>query len=305
MPNLSSRPTALTLLRAAGVALALGASGLALALAAPGVAHAADQPAAAKTADPVVARVNKVEIHNSQVLAAIQTLPPQVRSLPEDKLFSNILDQMVDRELLYQAAETAKLQNDPEVKERMADLRQRVMEEVYLTRAVNAEVTDAKLRVAYDKMVKAMPKQEEVHARHILVKTEAEAKEVIAELNKGADFAALAKEKSTGPSAKTGGDLGYFTKDQMVPAFSTAAFALKTGEYTKTPVQTEFGWHVIQVLDRRTAPPPTFDASKDELRKQLAQAAIGNMVPSLRGKAKIVEYNSDGSPMAAPAAPPK
>lgn len=306
MRNLFSRRLpAPSLLRRAALGLVSGALGLALLAGMPGGAQAAAKAAAKSASDPVVARVNNVEIRNSQVLAAIQTLPPQYRSLPEAQLFPNILDQMVVRELLYQQAEKDKLQNDAEVKQQVEEARRRAMEEAYLTRSVNKDITDAKLKAAYAEMIKTLPKQEEVHARHILVKTEAEAKEVIAELNKGADFAKLAKEKSTGPSAKNGGDLGYFTKDQMVPAFADAAFALKPGQYTKTPVKTQFGWHVIEVLDRRIAPPPSFADSEDQLRKQLAQGAISSLIQQLRAKSKVVEYNMDGTPRTAPAAPAK
>src|SRR6185437_5838990 len=142
--------------------------------------------------------------------------------------------------------------------------------------------------------------KEEVKARHILLPTEAAAKEVIAQLDKGADFAALAKEKSTDPSKETGGELGYFTRDDgMVPEFADAAFKLKKGEYTKTPVHTQFGWHVIEVEDRREVKPPSFEESKPQLKEEAARAAVGSKLKELRGKAKIETFALDGSPLPA------
>ncbi|KAA6205036.1 MAG: hypothetical protein DU429_04110 [Candidatus Tokpelaia sp.] len=123
-------------------------------------------------------------------------------------------------------------------------------------------IPDKELKARYDKEVAAMPPEPEIHAEHILVKTQKEAQDIIKQLAKGADFEKLAKEKSIDGTASLGGDLGYFTPGQMVEAFDKAAFALKKGEYTKQPVQTQFGWHIIKVLDIRTKQPPTFDEMK-------------------------------------------
>jgi peptidyl-prolyl cis-trans isomerase C len=160
--------------------------------------------------------------------------------------------------------------------------------------------TDAKLHEQYDKFLKEQPAKEEVSARHILVPSEDEAKAVIAELNKGADFATLAKQKSTDPAKDTGGDLGFFSRDAMVPEFADAAFKLGKGEYTKTPVHTQFGWHVIKVDDRRTAAPPSFEESKDELTSEVARDIITAKLKALRDGAKVETFPFDGSPPAKP-----
>ncbi|HUN51738.1 MAG TPA: peptidylprolyl isomerase, partial [Candidatus Sulfotelmatobacter sp.] len=249
-----------SLLRAAALSLAL-AVGLAL----PASAQA---PAAA--GDPVVAKVNNEVIHRSEVANVIAGLPDQYRAYPADALFGAVLGQMIDQRLMAEAAEAAKLADDPDVKRRIALAHDSVLQQAYISREVEKGLTEERLKAAYAKRMKEEPPQEEVHARHILVKTEAEAKELIVELQKGADFATLAKSKSTdAASNQDGGDLGYFTKDRMVPEFAEAAFAMKPGEISKTPVQTKFGWHVIKVEDRREG--PTFEDAKEELRGEVAK----------------------------------
>ena len=249
--------------------------------------------------DPIVARVNGAVIHRSDLKLAMESLPQQYRALPLKVLYKPLLNQIVDRELIAQAAEREKLTQDPEVKQRLAVARQQALESVYIERQLKGEVTEAKLQALYEAKVKTMKPVEEVRARHILVKTKAEAEAIIADLKKGANFAKLAKEKSIDPSASNGGELGYFTEDQMVPSFAKAAFALKPGQYSQTPVHTPFGWHVIEVEARRTKPVPTFKEMEPKLRQEAIQNVIANVVEKLRGKAKVQLYNEDGSPMSA------
>ncbi|HEX7968464.1 MAG TPA: peptidylprolyl isomerase, partial [Stellaceae bacterium] len=225
-------------------------------LAAPAWAQTAKPAKPAAGSDPVVARVNGAELHRSDVVEALRGLPPQVQQQPMDKLYPALLDQMVGTMLVSQEGRKQKLQNDTEVKKRLALAQDQIIADAYVQRMLEKSVTDQKLHARYDKFVKEAPPREEVHARHILVGSEDEAKAVIAELKKGGDFAKLAQDKTTDPSGKTsGGDLGYFTKEDMMPEFADAAFKLKPGEITQTPVKTQFGWHVIKVEDRRQAKP--------------------------------------------------
>ncbi len=263
-------------------------------------AQTAPVTATAKPADdPVVARVNGSELHRSDVYAAQRSLPQQYQQAPIEQIYSRLLDQMVQGMLIADAGRKEKLADDPEVKRRVALAENREIQEVYLNHLVEAATTDARLHEQYDKFIKGQPAREEVSARHILVASEEEAKAIIVELGKGADFAAVAKQKSTDPAKDTGGDLGYFTRDSMVPEFADAAFALGKGEYTKVPVHTQFGWHVIKVEDRRSAPPPTFEESKDELTTELAREVIAAKVQSLKDGAKVETFALDGSPMPA------
>lgn len=249
--------------------------------------------------DPVVARVNGAELHRSDVIAAQRSLPQQYQQVPLEQFYPRLLDQLVTGMLIADAGRKAKLADDPEVKARTARAEDRIIQEVYINRAVEAAATDAKLHEQYDKFVKEQPAKEEVSARHILVASEDEAKAIIGDLGKGADFATIAKQKSTDPAKDTGGDLGFFTRDSMVPEFADAAFNLGKGEYTKTPVHTQFGWHVIKVEDRRTAPPPSFEESKEELTGEIAREAITAEVKALRDGAKIETFTLDGAPMPA------
>jgi peptidyl-prolyl cis-trans isomerase C len=266
-------------------------------------AFLAAAPALAQAAtadDPIVARVDGVELHKSDVEAARESLPSEVKQMPLERIYPMLLNQLVGGMLLTEAAQKAKLADDPEVKKRLAALKESVMQQVYVDRVVDAATTDDKLHQRYEKEIKNQKPKEEVKARHILVPTEAEAKNIIAQLDKGADFSTLAKEKSTDPSKETGGELGYFSRDDgMVPEFVDAAFKLKKGEYTKAPVHTQFGWHVIQVEDRREAAPPSFEDSKPQLKEEAAREAVGSKLRELRGKAKIETFALDGSPLPA------
>jgi peptidyl-prolyl cis-trans isomerase C len=270
-------------------------------LATPVWAQAAKPAAAAK--DPVVARVNGFDLHRSDIEEAARSLPPQARQQPADKIYAALLDQMIATTLVAQAARKAKIQDDPEVKRRLVLIEDQVMAQLYVDHLVEKGVSEQKLKADYDKYIKTAPPREEVSARHILLANEADAKAVIEQLNKGADFATLAKEKSTDPAGKTsGGDLGWFSKDQMVPEFADAAFKLKKGEITQTPVKTQFGWHVIKLEDRRTAPPPTFEQMKPQLADQAARELVAAKMKELKASAKVEVFNGDGSKPGGPPA---
>lgn len=236
--------------------------------------------------DPLVATVNGAPIHRSDVLRAASALPPQYQAQLE-QIFPALVERLVDFKLLAEAADAAGLAKDEEVKRRLAELREDVMREVYLERQIAERIDDASLRARYETFLEQNPGKAEIHARHILVEDEATAKEVIAELDKGTDFAELAKERSTGPSSARGGDLGFFTADQMVPEFSEQAFALNDGQHSEKPVQTQFGWHVIKVEERRTSAQPTFEAVEEQLREDLSRDAIGTVLNDLRAGAEI------------------
>ena len=249
-------------------------------------------------ADPVIARIDGQPILRSEMQATMQSLPAQTRGMPIETLYPMLLERVIDLRLIGSAARGAKLEDDPAVKKRIADAADRVLQEAFLTRAVEGKVTDAALREKYKAYAAQIPGQDEVNARHILVKTEVEAKAVIVELQKGADFADLAKKRSIDPGAATGGDLGYFTREQMVPEFSEAAFELKKGEVTQAPVKSSFGWHVIRVEDKRTSGPPSFEEVKDELSEGLSREVIQELLQDLRGKVKVERFNLDGTPKA-------
>jgi peptidyl-prolyl cis-trans isomerase C len=261
-------------------------------------------PAAADPNDPVVIRINggEIQIHRSDIVALQKSLGPQVASLPLDQFYQKAADRLIAVNLLGEAAKQAKLDADPAVKKELDNAKENILANAYVAHLQQTGASDEQLKALYDKTVKDEPGKPEVHARHILVKTEDEAKAIIAELDKGGDFAKLADEKSTDKGGN-GGDLGWFNKDQMVPEFSEAAFKLAKGEYTKAPVKTQFGYHVIKVEDTRISAPPTFDEAKEKLKSQLAVQLFQDKLKELKSKAKIEQFALDGSPLPPPAPP--
>jgi peptidyl-prolyl cis-trans isomerase C len=250
--------------------------------------------------DPVIARVNGIDIHQSDLAIAEDEIGSNMPTMAPEKKRDYLITYLADVVMLAQAAEQQKLSDNADVKHELAFEHNKVLMEAMLQKAGAAAQTDEALHKVYDDAVKQMHPEEEVHARHILVATEDEAKAIEAELKKGADFATLAKEKSKDPSgASNGGDLGWFTKDQMVPAFSEAAFKLDKGQISD-PVHTQFGWHIIQVEDKRSKPTPTFDQVKPQLESFVARRAQAELVDNLRKTAKIERLDQP----AAPAAPP-
>jgi len=258
-------------------------------------AQAAAKPAAPANSggasDPVVARVDGQPILRSEVLATMDTLPPQYRAMPIEAIFPALVGQIIDRKLVVAAAKKEKLETDADYKKRMAELQDRVLEQVYINKKIDAQLTDAVLKKEYDKL----PTESKVRASHILVKTRDEAVQVIREISGGAKFEDVAAKKSLDPSGKQGGDLGFFTKEQMVAPFSDAAFKMKQGEISKSPVETQFGWHVIRVEEIQADAKPAFAEVRDELRDQMSDTVFGDVIEKLRASAKIERFAPDGS----------
>jgi peptidyl-prolyl cis-trans isomerase C len=282
--------------RLLAVAMALGAPAGGLAL-----AQTASAPPAAATAttaaDPVLATVDGAPIRTSDLSLAAESLPPQARSLPPQQLYPMLLDQLIDARALLEAARRQGLDKDPDVQRAVQAAQDRALETALLNKVVRPQVTDAAVKARFDQDNAGKSGEPEIHARHILVADEATAKKITADLKKGGDFAALSKQYSKDPGASAqGGDLGFFKKADMVPEFSAAAFTLKDGEITPVPVHTQFGWHVIQVIEHRTSQPPAYEDVRDQLRQQMVQAAVQKEVTAARAAVKVEVFNSDGTP---------
>jgi len=264
-----------------------------------GVARAADE-------DPVVARVNGVDIHQSDLAFAEEEIGGNMPTIPPEQKRDYLVNYLVDVIVLSQAAEKQKLGDRPDVKRRLAFDHNRLLMESLLQDSGKSALSDEAERKVYDEAVKQVKNEEEVHARHILVPTEDEAKAILAQLKGGADFAALAKEKSKDPGAAEGGDLGYFTKEQMVPEFAEVAFKLGKGQLSD-PVKTQFGWHIIKVEDKRTRPTPTFEQVKPQIENYVAHRAQAEMVENLRKSATVERLDKPAAadPSLNPAAPAK
>lgn len=218
-------------------------------------------------ADPVIAKVGAVEIHESELKLAIAGLDPQLANLPDDQKRVAALSSIIDVKLLAADADKEGLKDSADFKQRLAFLTDRELHNAYFKKHVVDAVTPEEVKARYEKEVAAITPEDEIRARHILVKTEEEAKAVIKDLDAGKDFVEIAKEKSTDPNKSEGGDLGYFAKGRMVPEFENAAFALEKGAYSKEPVKTQFGFHVIKVEDKRKQQPPALDQVEAQVRQ--------------------------------------
>lgn len=217
----------------------------------------------------VVAKVGDAEITEADIAFAAQDLGQQLQRFPPAQWRQILLDVVVDMELLAQAARQDGLDQDPDFKKQLAFLELQALRNAYIAQKIDGAISDEDMQAAYDKEYADYEGPEEVNARHILVSDKAEAEALIKELDGGADFVELAKEKSTGPSGPNGGDLGYFGQGQMVKPFEDAVFALEPGDYAKEPVETQFGWHVIKLEDKRRQEKPAFEQVVGELRQQL------------------------------------
>jgi peptidyl-prolyl cis-trans isomerase C len=235
----------------------------------------------------VYATVDGSDIKGSDINTFIQKLPPQLQAAPADKLLEMIVNQMVNDRLVAKEAAKEGLDKDPEVAKRIDDAKQQVIRDVYVEKQLKGKVSDADVKAKYDEVVKNTPPQDEIRASHILVKDEATAKDIIKQLHGGAKFADLAKKYSIDPTKEQGGDLGYFVRGAMVKEFGDAVFAMKKGEVTKEPVHTQFGYHVIKVVDRRPQEKPPFDKVKDQIKAQLTDQQIRDLVKKLRDGAKV------------------
>lgn len=259
------------------------------------VSVVASAPARAAEDDQVVATVDGEKIYLIDVKEARKTLPEQYQKVPFEMIYPALVDSIVDTKLASNNARIRNLDQTAAFKKRMRRIEDQMLQRVVLTQEMAAGITDDALEKNYAKLVKSFAEKEEVRARHILVKTEKDAKEIIEKLKGGADFAAMAKEKSTGPSGPGGGDLGFFAQGQMVPEFDKVVFDLKPGELHGDPVKTQFGWHVIKVEERRKKEVPPFEKVKEQLRAEMSQSLGAAYVEGLRDKAKIVRFTLDGS----------
>ena len=236
--------------------------------------------------DPVMAKVGDIEIRRSEVVKFAESIP----NIPQEQIeliLPELVGQVVDLKLITKEATSSGLGNDPEVQKRVRDVKERILVEVFLNRALEKEVTDAAVEKAYQDYLTENPPVREVSARHILVEEEETGKDLIKQLDEGADFATLAKEHSTGPSGPGGGDLGFFQAEQMVKPFSDAAFGMKVGEHSTAPVQTRFGWHVIKVDAERDSEQPTKEQLDGQLRSELSRSAYEGIVENLKNGVEI------------------
>jgi peptidyl-prolyl cis-trans isomerase C len=269
---------------------------------------AAGLPARAED-NPVLAKVNGSEIRASDVALAEEELGQSLAQMDPATRKENVLAFLIDMKIVSKAAEDKKVENNEDFKKRLAFTRNRLLMDSLLATEGKAATTDEAMKKVYEDATKQITGEQEVHARHILVETEDEAKAIKVELDKGGDFAELAKKKSKDPGASDGGDLGFFTKEQMVPEFSAVAFAMEPGKISD-PVKSQFGWHIIKVEEKRNRKAPEFEQVKAQIETYVTRKAQADYVAKLREAAKVERMDkpeetakSDAKPDAAPAKP--
>ncbi|MBB6469619.1 peptidylprolyl isomerase [Aminobacter carboxidus] len=250
--------------------------------------QAAAPAAAAVDPNAIVATINGQNVSEADITLAEQDLGQQFGNLPPEQRRAAALSSIIEIRLMAAQAVEKGLDKDADFQRRVAFLDQRALHGELVEKEVAGKITDDEIRARYDKEIAAQKPVNEVHARHILVKTKEEADAIVKKLEAGDDFQKLANENTTDPSGKTsGGDLGFFGPGQMVPEFEKAALALEVGAYTKEPVQTQFGWHIIKVEDKRSQQPPAFDTVKDQVRSLLIREKYIELVKQVRTAGKV------------------
>jgi peptidyl-prolyl cis-trans isomerase C len=242
--------------------------------------------------DKVIAKVNGHEITTTEVEIAAEDIVLQLTDLPPKLRFPFIVEYLVERHLLAQAAVKEGVAESEEYKDRLAFYQAKSLRDAYFYKNIRPTISDEDVKTAYEKEASKIKVAERVRARHILVATEKEAKDVIARLEKGEKFEDLAKNLSRDGSKEYGGDLGYFSAEEMVPEFSKAAFALKVGGLSK-PIKTNYGWHVIKLEDRKKGGAQPFDQVRGSIRAILTRKKVQEKVLELRKLAKIEILDPD------------
>ena len=245
----------------------------------------------------IVATVDGKPIFLSEIIGMAQRLPEQYRKMSLEAVYPSLLTRAIDSKLVTLEGRRSKFSEDPDVKKRLREVEDQIISEIFLTKTIGSQVTEEALKKIYSETKSGMASGDQIKARHILLDSEENAAEIIKKLQAGGEFAKLASEYSTGPSAASGGDLGWFGEGQMVPEFSKAAFALNPGDIVTKPVKTQFGWHIILVEDRKVSAPPSFDEAKEQLASNMSQRLLKQLIETLRAKSKIVRFQADGTPI--------
>ncbi len=271
----------------AAIARPFAASALVAGLLTTAAMTVAINPVYAQEAGDVVAKVGDSEVTEADIAFASQDFASQLQQVPPPQWRGILADIVVDMEVMANAARAAGIDKEDDFERQVDFLRMRALRNAYIVREVENKVTDADVKAAYDKEFTNYSGEEEISARHILVKTREEAEAIVKELDGGKDFADLAKEKSTGPSAPNGGSLGFFSRGQMVKPFEDVAFQLEVGTFSKEPVETQFGWHVIKVDEKRQQSAPELPAVEERIRQELLRARYEEVMTQLKADTTI------------------
>ncbi len=247
--------------------------------------------------NPVIAMVDGAEIYREDAVEMMNMMPAQFRAIPPEQLFPIAVEQLVANKIVDKKAAEAKLENDKDVVEQLEKAKEQIIRTKFLENIADEALTDEALDTAYQKYLDTFQSVAEVNASHILVNDEKTAKDIISKLNKGADFAELAKEYSNDGTAQNGGELGFFAKSDVVPEFAEAAFALDAGQYSKTPVKSNFGFHVIKVSEKRDRPAAPFEQVKPMLEQDIRRQALDQAITEWKSDYTIERFDINGNPL--------
>jgi len=240
--------------------------------------------------DGIAAIVNGKQIKVEDIKTVYNLHPKTKEKVSFEEFYNNVLDFLIESEVIYQAAQDEKISDTPEYTIKLSEAKKELARQIYLKKKAQVAINDKAVKKLYEDYKETFHGEKEVKAKHILVDSETKAKEVIAKLNDAGQFDKLAKEYSKEPA-----DLGYFTKEMMVPEFANAAFSMKKGQFSKTPVKTQFGYHVILVEDIREAKPEDFEKIEPQLRAVLTKKVMSDIMNDLYNKAKIIKYDISGN----------
>ena len=241
---------------------------------------------------PIVANVNEEKISLETMIHAMNELPPEIQSQPFMSYYEELLERVIDIKLIAQEGKKISLEKEPSVKAAIDFVTEKVLMQAFLSQYVKKNISEESLMASYNNYIADETSREEIKASHILLDTQNEAVEVIKMLNNGDNFAEVAKNKSTGPSGPSGGDLGWFKRGQMVPPFENAAFSLGKNEISQKPIRTQFGWHVIKVFEKRIPQAPSYENMKNNLIQDLERKIVSKKIQDLRNNALIEKLSS-------------
>lgn len=254
----------------------------------------------AEPSDPIIAKGKSVEIRLSELEAILQNLPEKLASIPYANLYPLVLERLIQKQVGINYGRKAGIEKEQIFKDQLELLKDELISDIYLQKTVSATIDENTLKNAYDTFIQSVSPKELVRARHIMVTDEKQASRLIDRILDGEDFATLAQKYSRDSSAPKGGDLGFFEKNQMVPEFSEAAFALQPNEMTADPIQTNFGWHVIMVEERKTEPLPQYEDLRARIFQDILQEATFEHLIKITEESQIERFDIDGNPISRP-----
>ncbi|MGH1455185.1 MAG: peptidylprolyl isomerase [Alphaproteobacteria bacterium] len=256
-----------------------------------------DADASSVAENPVIAKIDGKEFRRQDAIDLMNTVPAQLRQMPPEQLFPMVVEQMINNEVIDKKASKAGLERDTDVKKQLAKVKEQIIRTKFLENTLAENMDEARVKAEYDAYLAAYQPEEEVRASHILVGEEKVANDLIKKLGKGESFEDLAKDNSLDGSGQNGGDLGFFTKSEVVPEFAEAAFSIEVGSYTKKPVKSAYGFHVIRVDEKRQRPADSYEQMRPVIEQNLRRVVYEEVLSKWKEDTKIERFDVNGKPL--------